>query len=481
MASSTVAIPCPVGTWTLLADGAIYESCTLQLSKSAAVAIAISNAPPAALSDDFFSLWSGSGEEPIPLSTTDRVYGRGLSTDGKVRVMRRTRVGASTQGIAATRGQAATLLQGAAAAIGFTFKKEYWTSPQAEVSNLVCLDVGWYINDSNLIVAIPAAITIKRYWEYPAGVFTPVTWAGAATAIIAADTTTVLKSDPCPIKVPASTRIWTRTVNVSAATRQFPLSQLPAVPTIIGTTDGSDGTDKGNTGEIPPSSASVGTFGPIAVLGDIGAANARSFIVEGDSLVVGSGDITSSGPRGSSGWIARKLDLVYPSVRFAKGGISAQALATSANRTPINAVLAQTPYTDAIVCAGTNDLSGLSQTVAQTLASLQLMYGKYVGKRVWQMTLGPRSTSSNSFADVLGQTERTDGTWALLDALNAAIRAVPAPLVGVVDRAAYAMSGLDSGLWGGPFPPEVLLVPTTDGTHEASVKAAAMAALWDVM
>lgn len=90
MATSTLAAACPADDWTEVVDGAAYASFGLQIAHTNAAQVAIATAEPAANSDNFVVL-SATGDRsvgPLDLTTTDKVYVKGLKRDSKVRLYR---------------------------------------------------------------------------------------------------------------------------------------------------------------------------------------------------------------------------------------------------------------------------------------------------------------------------------------------------------------------------------------------------------
>jgi hypothetical protein len=204
------------------------------------------------------------------------------------------------------------------------------------------------------------------------------------------------------------------------------------------------------------------------MVGTIAAANAKSFVIVGDSIAWGEGDVSSVGPKGGSGWIARALDVHgYPYVKIAKQG--QQATDYVSTMAPTTSFLGKLSFTDMVCEFGINDLR-LGRTQAQVLADHQTIYGQFVGKRIHQTTLPPRSSSTDAWATLVNQAGKTDGTMASLNTLNAVIRAKPANVNNVIEAADAAMSARDSDIWTAPP------AATLDGTHPVSTKAASMAA-----
>lgn len=377
---------------------------------------------------------------------------------------RRPMGGVSLAQIAANRTQVSTTTLGITQ--NLTSRRQHAASPQGAVSNLRTVDVGWYYNVGTLVEAnSPNAWTIKRYIEYPAGVFTQVTWGGAGTVTINPGSIPIVSDAVAGLSIPAGAVFWERTVKTNAGTTTIPAIELPASPQALGLADGNSLSDLGNSGTIAASSV-VTTIGCAAILGDIAVAGARSFVVVGDSIAWGTGDATSAGAKGGSGYIGRGLDALYPYVKLALPGQQAADFAGSHSRA--SALLAVLNFSDAIVEHGLNDLR-LGRTQTQLLADHQTIYVMFPGKRIYQATLTPRADSTDSYATVANQTPRTDGNMAALASVNATIRALPSNVTGIVEAADAAMSARDSGVW--TAPPAAV----ADGTHPNSTKAAAMA------
>jgi hypothetical protein len=372
--------------------------------------------------------------------------------------------------LAANRAQIATSFQ--TIANSFTSRRSHWASPQGDITNLQCVDCNWKYDITTFLPVGGSAYTIKKFIEYPANTFHQVKWAGATSKAISgglqAKSDVVISSvTGLPLIIPAGTKFWERTVNIGGTVTNFPIQDMPANCSTLGLDDGNSGSDLGNSGTIA-ATGTPNTFGCSAIVGSVAAANARGFVLVGDSIVYATGDISSVGVKGGSGWLARWLDPLYPWVKMACGGQSISDVAGSASAAPGN-FLAAIGYTDTIFEHGINDLR-LGRTQAQILADQQTVYARYSGRK-YQTTITTRTDTSNAYADVSGQTVKTDGNMAALNPLNNAIRALPAQLTGYIDGADFSMSARDSDLWGGPFP------PVTDGTHPTSAKAAAMAAI----
>lgn len=398
---------------------------------------------------------------------------RRLGIGLRVRPKRRD-VGGETIGLVANRTRAATV--GFSIAANTTSYRHHYAHPQGEIYDIQAVETKWFFHASTHIPTAGGNRTIKKYIEYPVGVFHEVRWSGALNLSI---TSGSYKSDVIlssvtglPLRIPAGAKFWERTVNLNATVSSFPCIELPATPQALGIEDGNDTTDKGNTGTIAPSST-VRTFGAIAFVGKIAKKNARSFLVVGDSLAWGEGDITGVGARGGSGWIERMLDtLGYPYMTFAKGGQQAADLAP--NTASPAATLALVTVSDRIFEHGVNDLR-LGRTKAQILADHQTCYGALApAARCHQTTITPRSETTDAYATTANQTPKTDGNMADLTPLNTDIRAVPANVNSIIEAADAAMSARNSNIHKAPP------AGTTDGTHFNTTRAALIASLLSV-
>ena len=368
--------------------------------------------------------------------------------------------------IAANRTQIPTA--GAARTAPYTSRREHYAHPSGEISNLRLTYLGWYM--SGAATTASAGYTCKSFIEYPAGTFTPVN-AGADIVVPAGGQIEVT----CGVKIPAGARFWERTVILTTGT--IPALVLPAVASSLGgISDGFAASDLGNSGSMTGSNTSQ-YHGVSAIHADVAAAGARAAALLGDSLVHGQGDTTGTGAKGSSGFVARLIDAVMPSVKIAYPGQRASQFATLISGAgPVATFFNSVRVTDYVIEHGVNDLIQSS-----TQEALDTAYSSIVATILWvkpsaiihQTTLTPRTgeaVEGTGWISAEAQVEKTDGTWSLLDVVNAATRARRSGISGqIIDFADAAMTARDSGIWGGPYP------VTGDGTHPYTAKCAAMA------
>lgn len=379
--------------------------------------------------------------------------------------------GATTVGIIGNRFAVPTALLTTTIVNGFTSRRHHYAHPDGDVTNLQCVDVHWYI--ASFPTAAPTSRQQKRYIEYPAGVFHQVRWAGAGSLTL---TSGSYKSDivissvtGTPLVIPAGAMFWERTVNIGAgmAANTMPIIVLPAATNTLGALDGNSATDLGNSGTIAVTTT-ANSFGSAAIVGNIAVANARSFVMMGDSIVYGQGDVSSVGPKGGSGWVARMLDVHgYPYTKIADMGQTAAEALLGGSLFPD--FMAMVPCSEVISEHGINDIR-TGSTQATLLANLQSIYAMFPGKVINQTTMTPRSDTTDAYATTANQTPKTDGNMAALSAINAAIRVPQSGVTRVLEAADAAMSARDTNIWKAPP------ASTLDGTHPTSAACAAMAA-----
>lgn len=360
----------------------------------------------------------------------------------------------TTLGLGLNRGEVPVAPMSIAAP--FTSRREHFSHPDGSISSCQTVDVGWYVDPTN---PNADARTIKRYIEYPANIFTQVTWNGGATSVTIAPGS-VVKSDVFTISVPSLTKLWERTVNLNATVTNFPVQEVSVGDTNsgLGLDDGNISGDFGNSGTIA-ATADIYSFGAAAFVCTINTPNARSFAITGDSIAFGNAD-TSIGSHGGLGYVEKMLDVHgYPYARYAKPSLKASDLVSNISKP--QAFFAALSFSDAIQQLGINDLTLGSESVATVLADHQTIYGLFGSAHIFQTTLLPVTTSSDFWTTTSGQTfnSPTNGTLGSLNTLNDTIRTPPANVFRVLDAADVAMTSRDSDIW--IAPPQ----PTPDGIH----------------
>lgn len=349
--------------------------------------------------------------------------------------------------------------------------RTHYAPADSAVTGLQLVHVGFYLGNTQASPTVNSdARTIACYIEYPSSTFTQFTWSSSTSVTVAAGGQTI--SDLLAVAIPAGASFVVHEINLNGTVTHYPVISLPANASTIGVLD-TNYASGGTPSHQSSASAAVNFQGPAAILGTLTTAGTRSFVIYGDSIQRGTGDVSSVGGRGGSGWTARMLDIHgYPYVKVAKGGWESLFLLGPSQ--PIRDFLAAIKYTDVIYGHGGNDLQLASSTAAQLQDADKLGVLSFVqsGVKIWLATILPRTTSTDSWATTANQTVLSTGTWSLLATINNARRAAGylGPVsYSVLDAADAGMTSRDSGKW--PAPP----APTVDGIHPNSVEAAALA------
>lgn len=307
--------------------------------------------------------------------------------------------------------------------------------------------------------------TITQSIEYPAGAFTQVLFGGGATGTIKSSATIVSDYATIAGGIPAGATFWVRTFwhgvasfyNSWQNTFLGEATQISA-SVISDLTMGGTITNSGAY-SMPP-------------VGIIGVTTNASVLIFGDSIAMGFGDVEDSsnsatGYNGVVGYIARSLG----SVTFTNlGRASAPGIATAIGKNMLG-------FGSHLMCEfGSNDFYLNSKTSAQLIAGLKaILDTRRPGQKVYQTTITPKTTSTDSYATVANQTIAAPTTNTERVTFNTAVRAGSTgmtTLTGFIDAASIAESSLNSGKWtASPSPPY-----TADGLHPNVAGSALVAA-----
>lgn len=370
------------------------------------------------------------------------------------------------------------------------------TSRSRHVAGAACSDlrlvyVGWYAANPGppgVDTDQPSALPIKASIEI-GGTIRRVTFSGQIQGNV--DPGGTLVSDPVGADLTAGEVFWVRTY--TSSTSWFG-------NTASWTTTGNIG-GRANGDLTAPGSGAVAAsisylYAPSAILGRPASRTAPSVVIVGDSISTGettdrpsSAWSDSAAPAG--GYIARALTV--GSVPWLAIGCTGERASNFAGANSYRR-RALVPYaSQAIVNYAINDILD-GQTLTQIQGNLITVWGMLQarGCKVWQTTITPHTTSSDSWATVGNQTV-ADGTQnAVRISLNTWIRdgapilsgvAAPSgsaaagtlragsaghPLAGYFDAADYAESARNSGLW--------IAGGSVDGLHPSVSGHAAIAA-----
>jgi lysophospholipase L1-like esterase len=325
----------------------------------------------------------------------------------------------------------------------------------------------WYVDRANGKFELPndGDIQFTATIEYPAGVFNRLRFTGANRE--ACQGGTVLVSDFLGLAIPDNAEFWTNVwmqattsiVFYSASTGQVSANGEKATVNTVSVTD--------YTGGGGANTAQVYGFWPLALLGR--TANKAAAIV-GDSIAEGLNDTADA--TDAVGSVARSISGASYINLSQSGDRLELALLSSARR------LAVLPFTRNAICAmGVNDIGS-----ARTLAAIKLdMVARWTeakamlsgAQRVFQTTITPSVTSSDSYATTANQTAAANfstggagtrellndwlrdgaplinGAPAAIGATTGSIRAGNAdhPLYQVIEFADVVESARNSGKW----------------------------------
>lgn len=302
-----------------------------------------------------------------------------------------------------------------------------------------------------------AALGITASIEYPAGTRTQVLFSGIAQGSVPDGE--FLVSDPVSITIPANSLIGLKTYQTSTAgvwSINLPMGSF------IGSGIDSRFTSAASGLSDQTMSASVGSQSStnFAPLGIIGTTTRPSFIIVGDSISYGQSDATAVDATGDFGSVARSLGSYYGYTNLSRSGHQANKFISSHTQS-----VGLFQYASHLLCAfGSNDLYTLGSSAAVALGNLQTIWGYMTalggGRKAYQTTITPRTTSSDGWQTTANQT-KTSGDDKRLT-LNASIRGLATGLDGYFDIADAIESARDSGFWT-PSPSSNYY--TSDGTH----------------
>jgi len=300
-----------------------------------------------------------------------------------------------------------------------------------------------------------ATTTLECAVEYPSGTYTRVTFSGSNQGTFASGGTLI--SDAISVTIPDGAMFWLRTYRTNP-NGLIAAEYNPSWSTVYGEAVNVGSTGIANVvmgGAITSNGFFLST--PTAVLA---MTRKVSVLLVGDSRVVGYNDATQQSLTGDAGEFSRSIGGNFGYINTA---MTAQSGASFAGGNGVfRSSLKQ--YCSHVFCNhGINDLGS-----GTLLPAMQTMYGNLWAllgapiKPVYQATLPPNTTSSDSWATVGNQ---TPAAWESVRlATNDWIRGQgETKLSGVFDITRAIESSQDSGLWKAPG-------YTVDGLHE-TIKA----------
>jgi hypothetical protein len=333
----------------------------------------------------------------------------------------------------------------------------------AEANWIVSFDSATAASDE-LLTAGP--ITVAYGIEYPVGTFTRITWGGAASVTVAAGATAA--SDVVPIAIPNGAVFFIRRYQTSTSCSVHTTS--PGAAAHVSDIANGEAFASSTTSIIADLSVggTIINYGGNDVIGRpaaiFGPTTAPSFYIWGDSIPKGAAD-TPSGTSGDLGEIARAIG---PYFGYINGGVNGQSANSFSNNLANHArqiALAKAYTSHLLSQMGTNDFAN-SETAATVEGYLQTCWNAfgYSANRIYQSTIIPETTSSDSFATLANQTVNVGNTNRI--AFNDLLRAGSVSgIQGYFEFADAVESSRNSGKW---IVNGTANYATADGTHPSA-------------
>lgn len=310
--------------------------------------------------------------------------------------------------------------------------------------------------------ATASATTYTASVEYPAGTFTQIKWAGAASVVAPAGGDSGL-SDAASVSIPAGAVFWIRNLANTAGNSGGGLPVTQASVSTRWTAQGEASVLSSTTTTDLTMSGTVthgGTDAFIYPLCIVATTSAPTFLAVGDSRTIGSG--MSPDINGAQGQITPSFGASYAYINCGVGG---SQLANANRGFEQRKKLAQ--YVSHVVLGyGINDIrtAGGNRTAAQVQSDITTFGKLMAGKPLILATVAPETTSTDSWATTANQTPTANG--AALATLNTWIRTQPAPYGMVLDIDAQQGDGSSPEKWKAGY--------TADGLHANSTGYAAI-------
>lgn len=286
---------------------------------------------------------------------------------------------------------------------------------QDNISSLQLVFANWYQTTAytNGETGTGGVSTITASVEYPVGVFTLVKFGGLAQGTIPELSNIVSDGINLSTPIPAGAVFYVRSYCTNPAGLPWTKfgDKAKGEALIVGTSGIADLTMGGTV----TTNYGVTTYCPVAI---IGQTTKSSLFIIGDSRAVGVKD-WYSGSEGALEEIARSLAPSLGYITAACAGSNLQGFIASNSLK-----LSLAKYTSHVICEyGINDLFASGRTASQVLADQQTVYNLFPSKPVYQTTLPPESSSTDSWATVGNQTTLSANSNRVQ--VNNAIRAGP--------------------------------------------------------
>lgn len=296
----------------------------------------------------------------------------------------------------------------------------------------------WYLNNGEANGLND--ITVKSAIEYNGTIY-PARYSGADTTVITPGATVF--SDQVNIVIPKGAVFHTRTNVVVTAGQKWPLS-LTSYPA---------DTEGKTTGDVAYSGVTTNTFeycySPCAIVGQPSSNDESAVLFIGDSIMSGQGDSPND-----NGFLIRVFNNAKGYIRVSKPSARTSDFLSSVRK---NRMLLSNYCSYAVCQLGVNDVIIGNVKLEVVKANLMDIWNALAirGIKVYQTTITPVSTSTDTWATTQNQTTHANNS--VRTALNDWIRTTPAPLSGYFEVANTVETSQNSGIW----KPSL----TSDGTH----------------
>jgi hypothetical protein len=328
-----------------------------------------------------------------------------------------------------------------------------FTPTDTAISGLVVALPGWALQAN--AIAETSDRTMAVSVEYPPGTVTSFKWSGSRQVYVPASLNNYF-SDYLPISIPANTQFNIRTWGQKVTPTATWYTGVPPTIAISEACHFGAGLTDFTTGTSIPSNDGTGSYCPIGIYG-VQATPSPTVGVIGDSIAAGSLDNTQA--NGQKGYMQRGLGNGHGWSMVARGGASATGGGFDSTLNPVNQILL--PYCSHYICeVGRNDIFAANITLGIMLTGLRPIWQQAIasGCKVWGVTVGPTTTSTDGFTTTANQTVFSASAEVVRQQFNTYLRANYAAegLFGLIDFAAavefggLSMTGLwrvDGGVW----------------------------------
>lgn len=355
-----------------------------------------------------------------------------------------------------------------------------WQISYVPITKIRIAIPNWYVSASpnSIETGAGSAMTCLLSVEYPKGTFTRITWGdGGATSGTIADGDTGYAEMTLPFTIPPFTyfRIagdctWTGAGRALSTTFSNNCDRGNGDEYFVGA--GADNTM--NSTYMGTATNYAGMFMPIAVMS---MSTKAVWAVLGDSIAAGVND-TFFDPNGGRGIAGRPLAQHVPHMNFGLPGDRADKFIASHDKRL--AVLQAAGVTGVILELGVNDLNN-ARTSANLLADRTTIRGYFPTATIWDTTITPSTTSTDTFKTAANQTVVNSGYNTARTTFNDALRqGLQTGSTGVIDVASVIETATTNEVLptvnGGVWLPG--MVGSADGIHPSTRGYRAIAELF---